>query len=213
MITTVQELQPVGFRNSIGYGKSPDLHTYRRSKAAAYLVEGVLTLDQIADRCGVESSTLDRWKLDPKFKTQVEQLRSEQIAAINDRGIANKEERVRRNHERWQKLHQVVDERAQHYLQTLETDQSALEVPGASTGLLVRSEKSIGPSGASKFVEEWQLDSTLLAEMRNLESEVSAELGQRPRESSGANVTVQAVIMMPRPATSAPVVIDLEPTK
>ena len=63
------------------------------------------------------------------------------------------------------------------------------------------------------IVEEWALDSELINAEQKLAAEVSAELGQRPRESSGANVTVQAVIMLPRPATSAPVVIDLEPTK
>ena len=159
----------------------------------------------IANLCNVRLSTLSDWLRDPAFNQSVDDKKDQFAAQILERGIAVKTNRIKRANERYDKLHEVIEARA--------ADPAMQHVPGGKTGLLVHHRKSIGPKGDNEFVDEYEVDTATLSEIRAHEDQVSAELGQRPRESSGSNVTVQAVIMLPRPATSAPVVIDLEPTK
>jgi hypothetical protein len=52
------------------------------------------------------------------------------------------------------------------------------DVPGGRTGLLVRTIKSIGSGEKATTVEEFAVDTGLLREIRELELQVSKELGQ-----------------------------------
>jgi hypothetical protein len=51
-------------------------------------------------------------------------------------------------------------------------------VPGGHTGLLVRTVKSVRDGSDTTIVEEFAVDTGLLREMRELELQVSKELGQ-----------------------------------
>lgn len=90
-------------------------------------------------------------------------------AAIAQQGIANKQNRINAYDARWQRLHAVVEARAEAY---------ATEAPGAATGLLVRTYKQVGQGPSAQLREEWSVDTGLLSEFRQLEQQVAKEMGQ-----------------------------------
>ena len=109
------------------------------------------------------------------------------------------ENRVHALNDRWRLLHQVVAERA--------ADPSLAEVPGGSTGLIVRTVKVVkvidqrpfeeqeeGPMPRMQLVEEFSVDTGLLAEIRNHERQAAQELGQwterKDITSAGAALTL-----------------------
>jgi phage terminase small subunit len=94
---------------------------------------------------------------------------AEARAAIKAEGIACLEARITSQNARWRDLQAVVAARAEAY------DGAA---PGASTGLLARTYKQVGMGQAARLVEEWTVDTGLLAELRQLEQHTAKELGQ-----------------------------------
>jgi hypothetical protein len=114
-------------------------------------------------------------------------------------GIAVKSQRLGRLNERFQQLEAIRADRARCYKRMmaraaerlaeaeakgdkLEMAAAALEpVPGAETGLLVRTLKTV----AGGCVEEWKLDTGLLEEERKLMEQAARELGDLPQPASG----------------------------
>jgi len=94
---------------------------------------------------------------------------AEANARLEQEGIGNKEQRVRAQQERWDKMLQVIQARGAEYAQA---------APGADTGLLVRTFKQVGRGEDARVLEEWAVDTGLLAELRQLEQLTAKELGQ-----------------------------------
>jgi hypothetical protein len=90
-------------------------------------------------------------------------------AEVRATGIAELEQRIAAQHDRWDRLRQLIATRA--------ADPS-LTAPGADTGLLVRTYKALGRGEDFQVVEEYALDTGLLAELRQLEQHTAKELGQ-----------------------------------
>jgi hypothetical protein len=139
-------------------------------KAAQLVAEDRLTNEKIAQTCGVTRRTLDNWKTHPEFAERVEQCLAEFRAVVRKRGIAILENRVDRLHDRWNKLHQIIEERA------LEAEMQT--VPGGKTGMITRNLKGIGKGEDYERVEVFEVDTALLAEIRNHEQQAAKELGQ-----------------------------------
>lgn len=107
--------------------------------------------------------------------------------------ILDQERRAAKQNARWEALHQVIEERAQH------ADFAA--APGGKTGLLARKLKQIGSGDTAQLVEEFEVDTGLLNEARRLEELVSKEYGQHAAEkSNGTDVRVQVAIAFPQMA-------------
>jgi hypothetical protein len=53
-----------------------------------------------------------------------------------------------------------------------------MQAPGASTGLLTRTQKQIGAGNSAVTVEEYQVDTRLLKELREHEKQAAQELSQ-----------------------------------
>jgi hypothetical protein len=138
-----------------------------------------LTDVEIAAQAGVTDRQLRNWRADPAFAARVEEVARRLGDVSLRRAIARRARRVAALDRRWQAVQQVIAERA--------ADPTMLGVPGGTTGLLVRTLKSIGSGSAAQVVEEFQVDTGLLQQILNLEKQAAQELGQwsEKREHAG----------------------------
>lgn len=142
------------------------LWTHPREEAAFLVAEDRLMDYQIAEKVGICLKTLTRWKARPEFRLRVDEHVAEFKRLVRSRGLAILERRVAQMDDRWKRMQQVIQERAE----SSEHSQFA----GGATGLLAIQHKSI----AEEIVKEAAVDTGLLKEMRELEKQASQELGQ-----------------------------------
>lgn len=107
--------------------------TTARETAAGKVAEGKLSDEAIAAEAGVTRKTLYTWRQRDEFKARVDELIEAAKAAARAQTIANKETRVRRLAERASLIDEVIAARADEHK----------DVPGGSTGLLVREPKIV----------------------------------------------------------------------
>lgn len=169
--------------------------TPARAQAAELLADDALSDEEIASTVGVTRRALAKWKLRPEFQARIEERRAAQRQAIEAEGVANKQNRIARYQQRWERLHQIIEERALAL---------AGHTAGGSTGLLVRQAKvvkvyetdsdpadqadpdrdeTLTPVKRAQVVYEYPLDAALLRELRALEEQVAKELGQWTEKS------------------------------
>lgn len=141
-----------------------------RTKAAELLADGALSEEQVAAQVGVIRKTLYNWRQIPEFNARVAARRAAQRAAIEAKGIADKQNRIAFLNERHVALRQVVRERGE--------DESIAHIPGATTGYVVRTFKTIGVGPHAQTIEEHGIDTGLLKEFRAHEQQAAQELGE-----------------------------------
>ncbi len=143
--------------------------TKQSHQAAQLLAENFQTDEEIAAELGMTRQTLSRWHKHPEFAARVQEI----VKQIGERmlryAIAKKERRVKALDDRWQRMQQVIAERAEEMKD---------EVAGGGTGLLCRTIKSIGSGPAAHEVEEFAVDTGLLKELREHEKQAAQELSQ-----------------------------------
>jgi hypothetical protein len=157
--------------------------------AAQSLAIGELADKQIAENAGVTPQTLWNWKQHPDFQARIESHLEDIRKAVRSRGIGILECRVRRVDRDWKRMQQVIEERAK--------DPTMANVPGGSTGLLVRKYKSIGSGENATTVEEYEVDTALLKELREHEKQAAQELGQWTEKSTvqtTTSITIDATV-------------------
>lgn len=142
-----------------------------RDKAAYLLAVDDLTDEEISKDVGISRSTLIRWKNQPDFQQAIDGHRQEIRKRIRSRGIAIIENRIQGQHDRWLRMRRIIDERA--------AAPGMLDIPGGTTGLLVKRLRQVGTGKNAEVVEEYELDAALLRELREIENLVANELGQR----------------------------------
>jgi hypothetical protein len=81
--------------------------TRRQRAAVELLVLDELSDEAIAQQIGVNPATLYRWKKLPDFEAAMRQARDEIIAALRLEGIANKQNRIDAQVERWNALEAI----------------------------------------------------------------------------------------------------------
>jgi hypothetical protein len=152
----------------------------RKTERAALLV----AQDDLADRaigaaCGVTERTIERWKQHPEFAARVQEHRDLWREAIKARGIAERQNRVDALNDRWHRMRQVIEERAE--------DAATARVAGGSTGLIVRDVKGVGKGEDFQLIDIYSVDTGLLKELREHEKQAAQELGEwsEKREISG----------------------------
>jgi Homeodomain-like domain len=141
-----------------------------RLLAAELLAEDRLSDAQIAAEVGVNRRTLARWKGRPEFADKAREFAKALEAAILTRGIASRVNRVRALDRRRALMERVILERG--------GAPGMADVPGGSTGLLVRRLKGIGGGENYEVVEEFEFDAALVRELRETEKQAAQELGQ-----------------------------------
>jgi ParB-like chromosome segregation protein Spo0J len=138
--------------------------------AAQLLATGQLTEEQIAGRLEISRSTVTRWKRHPEFKTRVDEHIAEIREEVKRVGLADLYRRVEALNDRWRAMLRVIDERA--------ADPTMADVPGGTTGLLVRTTKALGSGKSARVIHEYAVDTALLRELREHEKQAAQELGQ-----------------------------------
>lgn len=150
-------------------------HRYRPFKwtrvtqsAAQAVADGRESDVEIIARFNVAERTFYNWRKHPDFVARVAGLVERTRLALQERGIAVKENRVDALVARQKLLLQVIAARA--------IEHSA--APGGATGLLVMQVKGIGRGLDFERVEEYAVDTGLLHEMREIEKQAAIELGE-----------------------------------
>jgi hypothetical protein len=169
--------------------------TPARSEAAELTADDHLSDEQIATRVHVTRKTLQSWRKRPEFAARVAERREAQRAAIEAKGIADKQNRVKFLNERHAALRQVVKERGEH--------ESMAEVPGGTTGYVVRTFKSIGFGAGQRTIEEHAVDTGLLKEFRAHEQQAAQELGEwvekvAPTKGDGSDLDLASLLQKAR---------------
>lgn len=164
---------------------TPDL----RAVAAVLMAADELTDEQIAEKVGVTRRTLTKWRSLPEFAAEVERIRSRARAVVESHALGTVAGRMAEYQHRHDLMKRVIEERSE----------AGGDAPGAGTGLLVKTFKIVG--GQDSYpVEEWQVDTGLLKEMRELEKQVSIEQGQwaEKKEITGANGVPLTIVFAER---------------
>lgn len=159
-----------------------------REKAAALVADGTLTEPEIAAQVGVSVPTVARWKVNEEFKARVDALVESARAALEAEGIANRQNRLKAYNDRARLMAEVIRQRAEN-LKTVPA--------GGNTGLLVRTVKGIGKGEDFQVVEEYQVDTALLREMRETEKQAAIEVGEWT-ENVKHSGTVETVLLLPK---------------
>lgn len=139
----------------------------QREEAAILLAEGRYGAKEIAAKVGMDRVTL--WRLrthDEAFKTRVDVLRKEIVDACKDRAIRRKDYRIETLADVQSRLLQVIEERAK--------DPTLAEVPGGTSGLIVRQYKISGET----CMPEYLVDNGTIRELRAVQEQAAKELGQ-----------------------------------
>lgn len=157
--------------------------SFQEQRAATHIAEGLLPLRQVSLVTGLSQARLTLLSSqDPDFQDQVSFLREEFAARVLSTGLALRAVRQERLNERARLLDRLLSERAMVALppgpENPFHDPDSLGVPGASTGLLVKTLRSVGSGPMAQVVDEWQLDRPVLRELAELEQQAAREAGQ-----------------------------------
>jgi DNA-binding CsgD family transcriptional regulator len=137
---------------------------------AAKLVAGKKhTIQQIAERVGVSTRTIDYWKTDATFQVEVDRVRNLWRLTVRKVGLADPEIRLHDLNDLRNRLFGVIHARAK--------DPEMQEVPGGKTGLLTKTYKirAIG-QGETIAEPEYRVDHKLFQDAVLLQTAIRAEL-------------------------------------
>lgn len=140
------------------------------AEIVAMLAAGA-TQPQIAQQFGVARSTVLRFVR--RNQPEIDAKKHRVSLAVEDYAIAQKVNRIAALNDRWHRLRQIIEERA--------ASDEFKDVPGMKTGTMVRSIKSVGGGEYMELVNEFKVDTGLLAEIRNIEHAAAEELAQLPK--------------------------------
>lgn len=127
-------------------------------------------------------------------KPEIAAAIAEHRTAIKAEGIANRQNRIERLNRDWQRMQQIVEERAAAATRAHELAMAAAAAalpedgtvpprpeqpgPGATSGHLARQEKNIGGGLYGRYVAEYVFDEAILRELRAHEKQAAQELGE-----------------------------------
>lgn len=141
-----------------------------RRLTAQLIAEGELSDAQIGERVGVARSTIWQWRQVAEFMAGVDAEIHAADRALQRRRISRVEQRVAALNDRWLRLQRVITARS--------TDPNCLRGAGGDTGLLAHKVRMIGSGENAMPVDEFEVDTGLLKELREIEKQAAIELGQ-----------------------------------
>lgn len=186
--------------------KSGKTLTAVQSRAAILVADDELTDEAISAELGITSRTLRNWKDRPVFQAAVAEHRARIAASISRFWVAKRRKRVKRLQELADAAISVIEQRA--------ADPTLADVPGGTTGLMLRDVKVVGTGEDAERVDMYRVDTALMAEIRNTLKQAAQEVGDwtEKREvglESDAELT-QVVFVMPVKGSKPPIYIDGE---
>lgn len=145
--------------------------TGQQLKAALMVAQSRLNGKQIAEQLGISRRTLVDWKRLPEFRAEVQRHLAIWRKEVRVRGIAEQEMRLHNLNNLFKRCVGIVHARAR--------DEFHRKVPGGNTGLIVVRQKSLHV-GEKEYstVLEYETDTGLIAEMRNLMEHMAVEKGE-----------------------------------
>lgn len=150
-----------------------------RTKLIALLATGEL-MESAATQLGVTVQAVSLFAR--RHESEIADLRAQLVKAVEDYAIAQRVERIAAMEERWQLGRQVIRERAQAYG----------DAPGGKTGLLVHQYKE---TKRGDLLDEYKVDTGLLAELRAIERAAAEELGQIERPAQVHNTQINQFLI------------------
>lgn len=174
-------------RQHTGLGMAARGLSIKQTKfVAAYLGEAKGNATEAARMAGYKGNdvTLGAVGYENINKPHVLQVIESARAFILEQGISVKQSRIDALNDRWERMKQVITERA--------ADPSIQHVPGGKTGLLVHQQKMIGAGPSAQIIDEYQVDTGLLREMREHEKHAAQEMGQWTEKLAVTGVTTFA---------------------
>jgi cell pole-organizing protein PopZ len=105
-----------------------------------------------------------------QVRARVQEIHAAISERLTDCSIRQVDARVRALQDRWDKMNRIIAARS--------ADPDIRKAPGGETGLLVRTLKQLGRGETAEIVEEFELDTGLLKELREHEKQAAQELGQ-----------------------------------
>jgi AcrR family transcriptional regulator len=139
------------------------------------VAEDAMTEQQIAEKCGIGVRTLQRWKPDKTFAERVNEITRAYADRVLRQGLARKERRIAVLSALHQKMLQVIAERAE--------SPDLAGVPGGKTGIVTKTLKGVGSRENFQIVEEYEVDTGTIGEIRAVQEQIAEELGQRVKRS------------------------------
>lgn len=158
--------KPVG--RHIHHAVGQDRLTARQDRAAVLYAQGELSIVSIGEQVGCTPGAIKHWVLNPLFAARVNAIRDEIAGEAMRLGVAHTVNRLRRLNRDWQRLQQIIEDRAKAAIE------SGDKRPGASTGLMC--DQEIPTRIGSTTV--YQRDDALLAELRAIEERAARETTQ-----------------------------------
>jgi hypothetical protein len=154
--------------------------TKTREMAAQLVADDRLPDREIAEQCGIDKATLERWKLQPTFRARVQAIVEAYAKRALKNGIARRERRVGVLNDLHNKMLQVIDERAK--------SKGMAAVPGGKTGIVTKTMKGIGKGEDFQAIEEYRVDTSTIAEIRDVQKQAAEELGQWIRRTENLDL-------------------------
>lgn len=146
-----------------------------RAQIKALILEGVSDSEIARTIGGVTRQAIFAWR--KRHAAELAPVIAAMEKSIEDYAIAQKVRRIAAMDDRWQRGMQLIAVRA---------GDARFKEPGYETGLMVHRLKVIGSGKFTETVDEYAVDTGLLASLLALEEKAAAEMGQLPRAESAA---------------------------
>jgi hypothetical protein len=141
-----------------------------KDEVIALLLTGS-TPAQIAEKYHVSKAALTKFQ--QRHCDRLAALHAEVERQVSDYAIAEVVNVIAGMDEDWRGLGQVQRDRA--------ADKTYADVPGYSTGLMAHTYKSVGSGDNQQLVDEFKVDTAVIAERRNLAMAAMQLLGKMPK--------------------------------
>ena len=169
-------------------GNRPFTWTPQRTRAAELVADDLLSDEEIVAEVNVaDRKTLWRWQQHPDFIARVAERREAHRCAIEAKGLADRDNRLKGYQDRYDRLQRVIEARA--------ADPTMADVPGGKEGVLVREVKFVKvfevlvrpdgdetvpamPTKQYREVAVYSVDTGMLKEMDHLAKQAAEDLGQ-----------------------------------
>ena len=143
-----------------------------RSLAVQLIAEDDIPDREISLRVKKSEKWLNELKRKPWVRERISEIRQAISDAVLQEGIAVKVNRIQDAQQDYDRLGAVIDARAADM---------RYDEPGYSTGLMSHKLRQVGAGKSAVIVDEYEVDTVLVAERRTLRRAVAEELAQLPR--------------------------------
>jgi hypothetical protein len=145
------------------------------------IAEDALPDHEIAQLVGVTKRTIERWKKNIIFAERVQEISKELIANALKHKLARIDRRIGFANDVHERLWQIIQARS--------VDPELANVPGGTTGLIRKKLKCVGQGNNQAMMESYDVDFSLIRELRAIESQVAKEMDRVSKTEEHKTIT------------------------